>query len=79
MPRNVRNFWLDAQIDGRKETLSGGPVSKEGGLDVKIYMRDKGEVSHALSVKAYIARGKLVLSVWSSNQDKEVYHLETER
>lgn len=30
MPRNVRNFWIDAQIDGRT-VLTGGPKGKGGG------------------------------------------------
>lgn len=44
MPRNVRNFWIEARIDGRADALVGGPVGKEGGFDLTILMRDKGEV-----------------------------------
>jgi hypothetical protein len=47
MPRNVRNFWIEVNTnDGtRKKPLRTGPVSKDGGFDIKILMRDDGEVS----------------------------------
>ena len=38
----VRNFWVDADIDGRQTGLGGGPMSKDGGMDVTIYQRDGG-------------------------------------
>lgn len=79
MPRNVRNFWIDADIDGRKETLSGGPNNKTGGMRAKIYMRDKGKVSHALTINASEIGGHLTLEVWGPNQDKVVFKLVTER
>lgn len=79
MPRNVRNFWIDADIDGRKETLSGGPNSKTGGMRAMIYMRDKGDVSHAVTINATERGGKLELEIWGPNQDKVIFTLETER
>lgn len=80
MPRNVRNFWIDADIDGRKETLSGGPNNKTGGMRAKIYMRDKGSVSHAVTIEATAGKdGHLTLEIWGSNQDRIVYKLVTER
>jgi hypothetical protein len=45
MPRNVRNFWLEADIDGRKETLTGGPKNRDGGISITLKVREKGEVS----------------------------------
>lgn len=45
MPRNVRNFWIDLDIDGRDSSLTGGPVSKSGGFSGAIYLRDSGDVS----------------------------------
>lgn len=79
MPRVVRNFWIDADIDGRKETLSGGPNRKDGGMWAKIYMRNKGSVSHAVTIKAVERGGKLELEIWGPNQDKVVFRMETER
>ena len=36
----LRNFWIDAKIDGRKTELEGGPQAKDGGLSVDILQRD---------------------------------------
>ena len=64
MPRNVRNFWLDAEIDGRRTTLSGGPVSRDGGFRATFYMRDNGGVVRALAVEGMAkADGTLTLNV----------------
>lgn len=45
MPRNVRNFWIDANIDGRASTLSGGPKSSGGGMRLSILQRERGSIS----------------------------------
>jgi hypothetical protein len=44
MPRNVRNFWLELTVDGKKTRMATGPVRKDGGFDLVIKMRDKGQV-----------------------------------
>ena len=46
MPKNVRNFWLDAQIDGRKSILTGGPSAENGGMSVEIFFRENGQISN---------------------------------
>jgi len=50
MPRNVRNFWIEIEIDGRKSRFAGGPVSKDGGFDLTIKQRHRGEVVEVLDV-----------------------------
>lgn len=50
MPRNVRNFWVESDIDGRATKLEGGPVSKDGGFDTNVYIRDGGQVEKALTI-----------------------------
>ena len=50
-PQSVRNFWIEATIDGRKSRLEGGPVGKDGGMDVVIKMRDKGEIIVAYRIR----------------------------
>lgn len=49
MPRNVRNFWLHADIDGRSP-LRGGPAAKDGCMDVTLKVRDGGAMREALSI-----------------------------
>lgn len=38
----VRNFWIDADIDGRATNLQGGAASKTGGMTVTIKQRSEG-------------------------------------
>lgn len=46
----VRNFWIEAEIDGRKTVLAGGPKSREGGLSLSLFQRSEGEVEEALEI-----------------------------
>lgn len=43
--RNVRNFWITLNVDGRKSTIKTGPHRKDGGFCIVIQMREKGTVS----------------------------------
>lgn len=45
MPRNVRNFWIELEIDGRKTKVATGPRSRDGGFNLKVLMREKGQIS----------------------------------
>lgn len=63
----VRNFWLDAQIDGRKTELSGGPASKDGGMYIVIKQRKEGGIVTAFKVRCYEVDGELVSEVINSN------------
>ncbi len=45
MPRNVRNFWLELEVDGKKSKVATGPVAKDGGFQLKVLQRDNGEVT----------------------------------
>jgi hypothetical protein len=54
MPRNVRNFWIDVEIDGQKTRLRGGPQGREGGLRLSILQRSEGAVSTALIIDCYV-------------------------
>ncbi len=47
----VRNFYVKASIDGRKTKLEGGPRLKDGGMVIKVLMRDEGEVVTALTIR----------------------------
>ena len=44
MPRNVRNFWIEAEVDGRKTPIAFGPQGKDGGFSLTVYMRNEGKV-----------------------------------
>lgn len=55
----VRNFWIDAYIDGRQTVLSGGPKNKNGGMDVIIYQREEGGIVTAVRIDCFERNGKL--------------------
>jgi len=63
MPRNVRNFWIAANIDGRQSNLSGGPKSKDGGFSMSIQIRDDGDVLDALHIRGYRSGNDIILTV----------------
>lgn len=43
MPRNVRNFWITAHIDGR-------PIAKDGGFNLAIKVRSDGGIKDAVYI-----------------------------
>lgn len=61
----VRNFWVEANIDGRETELSGGPRNKEGGMVIRLYQRDEGKIEEAIKVTCKANEdGKLVATVY---------------
>lgn len=73
MPRNVRNFWIEGSTDGRASAIKGGPVSKDGGIDLTIYQRTAGDVMKAASIYG-IARsdGTLALVIEANHERIEI-------
>ena len=59
MPRNVRNFWVDLSVDGRKDSVGTGPREKTGGMDATFYIRKDGDVHFAFDVVAREHNGVL--------------------
>ena len=59
----VRNFWLKADVDGRATTASCGPVSKDGGMDIRLYQRENGNSVPVLTVLCREDNGKLKTTV----------------
>lgn len=79
MPRNVRNFWLQLSVDGRETKVETGPQSKDGGFDLEILMRNRGEIERPIRVMG-IARedGSLELLVLDRKTNKKI-EIRTER
>ena len=73
----VRNFWVEADIDGRQTMLSGGPRAKNGGMDVTIYQRDEGSIKTAVRISSREWCGKLTTTISVNNEI--VARIETER
>ena len=62
-PRNLRNFWIELEVDGRKTMIETGPRHADGGFDLIIKVREgKGVHRHSLRVTGVVnIEGKLVL------------------
>jgi hypothetical protein len=64
-PRNVRNFWVSVEVDGRTTNVQTGPSAKDGGFNITIHMRDKGNIIHPVSIKGRSDGETLTLEVES--------------
>lgn len=72
----VRNFWIEADIDGRATMLAGGPRGKRDGMDVTIYQRDDGSIKTAVKVFCREYGSKLITEVEVGD---ETMRFETQR
>jgi hypothetical protein len=45
MPRNVRNFWLELEVDGKKSRVATGPRRSDGTFSCRVLIRENGRVS----------------------------------
>ena len=71
MPRNVRNFWIEAEIDGRKTPIAFGPQGKDGGFHLILYMRNKGKVEAVLGLEGKVVDKNLELWIDSGEVGEE--------
>ena len=74
----VRNFYVDAHIDGRATSLAGGPRNKEGEMTVRIYQRDDGAITEALMIDCEERDGVLTTKVYDREHNL-LFTYETER
>ena len=74
----VRNFWIDADVDGRETMLSGGPRAKTGGMTIRVKQRKNGFVSNSVSVNCFEHDGVLTTIVHDKDGN-EVYRYSTDR
>lgn len=45
MPRNVRNYWINVQVDGKGKPIEAGPKAAGGGFRVSVLLRHEGSIS----------------------------------
>ena len=74
----VRNFYVEANIDGRSTKLAGGPAAKDGEMVINLYQRDKGEIVTAFKLLCKERDGNLVTSI-INNSGKEICSFGTMR
>jgi len=75
----VRNFWIEADIDGRKTELAGGPRRKDGGFDAVVYIRDDGEISTAVTLRGYVYNDKTILEVKGTDSPNQSFKIIKDR
>ena len=46
--RNIRNFWLELDVDGRKSNIATGPRSLNGGFKLIVKMKKNGKISNKI-------------------------------
>ena len=59
----MRNWWIEAYIDGRKHPLTGGPREKEGSFDMDIYQRVNGTSVRVAVLEGRYIEGRLELQM----------------
>lgn len=69
MPRNVRNFWIELWVDGRKTKIATGPVRKSGGFKLKVFQRNRGEIVEVVSLDGMASEGALWISGFVDGQE----------
>lgn len=74
----VRNFYVEANIDGRETTLGGGPKSKTGEMTVRLYQRSEGGISEALMIDCEECDGVLTTKVYDKDHNL-LFTYETKR
>jgi len=83
MPRVVRNFWIDTNIDDRQSNLASGPRRADGGFQQAIYIRNKGQVDQILYIEGSVIpeTGELRLIVKQKRGSQMVHlaEIKTER
>lgn len=65
-PKIVRNFWIEATVDGSEKKIGSGPRSKDGGFVLTVYQRSEGGVSTALRVQGNVSAGGELLYLYVS-------------
>ena len=74
----TRNFYVRADIDGRRTQLSGGPASKEGGMTIELTQRCEGGIIPCLKIVCHASEdGILYTEVFDGK--RRVYRMITNR
>lgn len=74
----VRNFYVEADIDGRQTMLGGGPRNKQDGMTVCIYQRVDGGISDPVKIVCRERNGVLTTEIFTP-EGLRIYKCETNR
>lgn len=71
-PRNVRNFWIELDVDGKKIPIRTGPRHSDGGFSLTIRQRHLGKVLTAATIQGH-SDGELITLDIKSQNDHSVF------
>lgn len=66
MPRHVRNFWIDLDVDGRTP-IGTGPKGKDDGFCMNVFIRDNGSVKKAVAINGRAINNSLEISIHTAD------------
>lgn len=77
--KTVRNFWLEAEVDGKATKIAGGPRSKRGGMKIRLLNRENGKISgRSIEIECKLnEKGELVVVAFDG--DIQILHKVTSR
>ena len=77
-PRFIRNFWIEAKVNGYSKEFKFGPKTKEGGFELVIKQRDNNDIVVSALIRGFVDdKGNICLLVEGRNE--EVIKIETKR
>jgi hypothetical protein len=77
MPRCVRNFWIETDVDGKKERVATGPRQANGGFETTIKMRNDGDVAEAGTIKGVVDDDGTLRLIWIPNSPMGLRYIDT--
>lgn len=70
MPRNVRNFWITLEVDGKKMPIATGPRKRNGGFEATIKMRSEGQIfEEDIKIQGIVRNGLLTLNIYGADNE----------
>lgn len=51
MPKNVRNFWIELDVDGKASRVATGPKARNGGFTLTVKMRQNGGIITPVTIR----------------------------
>lgn len=81
MPRNVRNFWITLDVDGKKTDVATGPRSRDGGFRITILVREDGDIcDNAVLIEGKVlSDGSLAVMAGTRRGDNDTTLITTKR
>lgn len=68
----IRNFYIKADIDGRKESLKDGPRKKDGGFSLSVYQRKDGQAERVVKIKGFVDNDDTLTTYVTSQTTEQI-------